>query len=76
VLNSTHGKIGRGKSFFEAAFGKNITQFREILMMPEAFIIERHKYDREAYAEYLAGGGTRKVKPDDLARCGDMTVEW
>jgi uncharacterized protein (DUF952 family) len=76
VLNSTHGKIGRGKNFFEAAFGRNITQFREILMMPEAFIIERHKYDGEAYAKYLDEGGARKVNPSELARCGNMTVEW
>jgi hypothetical protein len=76
VLNSTHGKIGRGKSFFEAAFGKDIGQYHEILMMPEAFIIKRHKYDREAYQAYLDGGGTRLVKPDELAVCGDMVAEW
>jgi hypothetical protein len=76
VLNSTHGKIGRGKTFFEAAFGKDLDQFHEILMMPEAFIIERHKYDREAYEEYLRGGGTRKIKAEDLDRCGNMTTEW
>jgi len=76
VLNSTHGKIGRGKSFFEAAFGKNLTQFHEILLMPEAFIIERHKYDRNAYEEYLAGGGTRRISTEDIRRCGGMTDEW
>jgi len=76
VLNSTHGKIGRGKSFFEAAFGKNLTQFHEILLMPEAFIIERHKYDREAYEEYLAGGGTRKINAEEILRCGGMTGDW
>jgi hypothetical protein len=76
VLNSTHGKIGRGKSFFEAAFGKNIDQYHEILIMPEAFIIERHKYDREAYQKYIDGGGTRMVKPDELATCGDYVREW
>ena len=76
VLNSTHGKIGRGKSFFEAAFGKNLDQYHEILMMPEAFIIERHKFDREAYQTYLDGGGTRLVKPEELAACGDMVAEW
>ena len=76
VLNSTHGKTGRGKSFFEAAFGRNIEQYNEILMMPEAFIIERYKYDREAYQAYLDGGGTRKVKPEDLAACGSIANEW
>jgi hypothetical protein len=76
VLNSTHGKIGRGKSFFEAAFGKDINQYHEILMMPEAFIIERHKFDKEAYQAYLNGGGTRLVKAEELAACGDMVAEW
>lgn len=76
VLNSTHGKIGRGKSFFEAAFGKTLDQFHEILLMPEAFIIERYKYDRKAYEAYLANGGTKKLNPEDVDRYGGMTDEW
>jgi hypothetical protein len=76
VLNSTHGKIGRGKNFFEAAFGRNIEQFHEILLMPEAFIIERHKYDRDAYQAYLDQGGTRKVSDEDVERCGGLVSEW
>jgi hypothetical protein len=76
VLNSTHGKIGRGKSFFQAAFGKDVNQYHEILLMPEAFIIERHKYDKTAYQSYLEMGGTRKIKDDDIARYGNMTDEW
>jgi hypothetical protein len=76
VLNSTHGKIGRGKSFFKAAFGKNLIQFHEILLMPEAFIIERHKYDRAAYEIYLNNGGTRKIDPADIKRCGELADEW
>lgn len=42
VLNSTKGKIGRGKSFFEEAFGKDLDEFYKILYMPEAFIIRRN----------------------------------
>lgn len=41
VLNSTHGKIGRGRTFFFKAFGRNLDEFHELLMMPEAFIIKR-----------------------------------
>jgi hypothetical protein len=41
VLNSTKGKIGRGKSFFEKAFGKNETEFEKLLYMPEAMIVYR-----------------------------------
>ena len=76
VLNSTHGKIGRGKSFFEAAFGKTLEQFHEILIMPEAFIIERYKYDREAYEAYLANGGTKKLDAEYIERYGNLTNEW
>ena len=76
VLNSTHGKIGRGKSFFEAAFGKTLEQFHEILIMPEAFIIERYKYDRDAYESYLANGGTKKLEAEDVERYGNLTNEW
>ncbi|MCO1602801.1 hypothetical protein [Desulfosporosinus nitroreducens] len=47
VLNATKGKIGRGKAFFEEAFGKDIDEYNKILWMPEAFIIYRRKYDEE-----------------------------
>ena len=52
VLNSTKGKIGRGKSFFEEAFGKDIDEFHKILWMPEAFIIHRFKYKDNLTAEW------------------------
>ena len=41
VLNSTHGKIGRGRTFFFKAFGRNLEEFNDLLYMPEAFIIRR-----------------------------------
>ncbi|MBE6102027.1 MAG: hypothetical protein E7200_08000 [Selenomonas ruminantium] len=44
VLNATKGKIGRGLSFFNEAFGEDIDGFFNILWMPEAFIISRFKY--------------------------------
>jgi hypothetical protein len=52
VLNATKGKIGRGKSFFEEAFGKGIDEFHKILWMPEAFIIHRFKYKDNLTAEW------------------------
>lgn len=78
ILNSTHGKIGRGKNFFEAAFGKNLTQFHEILIMPESFIVERYKYDHEAYERYLASNGKKNGKLTDevLGNYGGMTAKW
>lgn len=41
VLNSTHGKIGRGRTFFFKAFGRSEDEFNELIKMPEAFIIKR-----------------------------------
>ncbi len=41
VLNSTHGKIGRGRTFFFKAFGRSLKEFNDLLYMPEAFIIRR-----------------------------------
>ena len=52
VLNSTKGKVGRGKSFFEEAFGENIEGFHKILWMPELFIINRFKYKDNLTAEW------------------------
>lgn len=45
ILNSTKGKIGKGKSFFEKAFGKNDEEFLELLIMPETFIIYRFFFE-------------------------------
>lgn len=52
VLNSTKGKIGRGKSFFKEAFGEDSEGFHKILWMPEAFIIQRFKYKDKLTAEW------------------------
>lgn len=47
ILNSTKGKVGRGVSFFEEAFGRNIDEFYRLLWMPETFIIFRRRYDAD-----------------------------
>jgi hypothetical protein len=70
VLNSTKGKIGRGKTFFEEAFGRDIDEFRKILWMPEAFIIYRRKYDREL-RERLS-----ERYDINIADACDLTNEW
>lgn len=41
ILNSTKGKVGRGMSFFNEAFGSTEEEFMELLEMPETFIIYR-----------------------------------
>ena len=47
ILNSTKGKVGGNKAFFEQAFGRNIDEFHRLLWMPEEFILFRSKYDAE-----------------------------
>ena len=41
VLNSTKGKIGRGRTFFFKAFGRDENEFLDMIQMPEAFIVMR-----------------------------------
>lgn len=74
VLNSTHGKIGKGKTFFEAAFGKNLEEFHKILWMPEAFIIQRYKYDKQKRNEYYGDKPTPYDNVDE--KTGSMTADW
>ena len=70
VLNSTKGKIGRGKEFFEEAFGRDVDEFWRLLWMPEEFIIYRRKYDAEL-RERLADRYTNRSADD----C-DLATEW
>lgn len=51
VLNATKGKIGRGISFFEKAFGRNEEEFMELLIMPETFILFRLFFEHLGYTD-------------------------
>jgi hypothetical protein len=74
ILNSTHGKIGRGLTFFEAAFGKDLDEFHKILWMPEALIIQRYKYDKQKRMEYYGDTATPYDNLDDAI--GSVTADW
>lgn len=67
VLNSTKGKIGRGKEFFEEAFGSDINEFHKILWMPETFIIYRRQYDAKLRAKLAEKYKNHSDKDCDLA---------
>lgn len=69
VLTSTHGKIGRGKQFFEAAFGADEVEFHEIMMMPEALIIRRFEHDRAKRERF------NRIA-DYTDACDNITDEW
>ena len=49
ILNATKGKIGRGVSFFEKAFGRNENEFMELLIMPETFLLFRFFFEYLGY---------------------------
>lgn len=51
ILNATKGKIGRGLSFFEKAFGKNEEEYMELLLMPETFILYRFFFENLGYTQ-------------------------
>lgn len=47
ILNATKGKVGKGKEFFERAFGVDEERFFQRLYMPEAMLIYRNYYEYE-----------------------------
>lgn len=52
IINATKGKVGRGREFFEKAFGKSLEEFHELLYMPETFIIYRIHYENNLAEEW------------------------
>ena len=51
ILNATKGKIGRGVTFFEKAFGRNEEEFMELLLMPETFLLFRFFFEHLGYTQ-------------------------
>ncbi|WP_445719944.1 MULTISPECIES: hypothetical protein [Flavobacteriaceae] len=45
VLNVTKGIVASGSNFFERAFGKNVEEFKELLYMPETYIVYRSVFE-------------------------------
>ncbi|MCK9436281.1 MAG: hypothetical protein M0Q12_03615 [Synergistaceae bacterium] len=51
ILNATKGKIGKGKSFFYEAFGKDESEYFKLLYMPETYILFRFFFKNKGYTE-------------------------
>lgn len=71
ILNSTKGKVGKGKEFFEKAFGKNDEEFKKLLIMPEAMIIYRFYFEEigltdEWWNHYVSLTDTQKALIDPI----------
>lgn len=45
ILLVTGGAVMPNKPFFKKAFGKNLNEFRKIMLMPESYIIDRLKHE-------------------------------
>lgn len=49
ILNATKGKIGKGKSFFYKAFGRDEEEFHKLIYMPETYLLFRFFFEKEGY---------------------------
>lgn len=73
VLNSTKGKIGRGTSFFEKAFGKDLEDYRKLLEMPETMIIYRF------FFEWLGSDAAHQIAIEKFGNdeiCKRSAIDW
>ncbi len=51
ILNVTKGIVTVSPSFFYKAFGKNVDEYLDILMMPECYILYRKKFEENGQTE-------------------------
>lgn len=51
ILNATKGKIGKGESFFNKAFGSSEEEFCELLYMPETYILFRFFFEKGGFTD-------------------------
>jgi hypothetical protein len=52
ILQATHGVVSPRREFFLAAFGRNIEEFRKLLIMPDKYIIYRSDHRNNGAAEW------------------------
>lgn len=52
ILHATHGVVGPKRKFFEAAFGRNLREFKKLLLMPDDYIIYREKHKLNGAGEW------------------------
>lgn len=51
ILNATKGKIGKGKSFFYKAFGRDEEEYMKLLYMPEIYLFFRFFFEKEGITQ-------------------------
>jgi len=53
ILVATRGMVSPRREFFEAAFGSTSEEFLKITLMPEEYIINRRKHEKNGAADWL-----------------------
>ncbi len=66
ILNATKGKIGRGKDFFNKAFGESEEEYELLLYMPEPYILYRFFFEEIGYTQKWKNE-FYKLTPDELS---------
>ncbi len=51
ISNVTRGIVPPGRSFFERAYGASVEEYRELLYMPETYIIYRKIFEELGYSQ-------------------------
>jgi hypothetical protein len=72
ILQATHGVVSPRREFFEAAFGKNIKEFKKLLIMPADYIIYREEHKDNGTADWsdLLSSLTSRQRNDFLTIVG------
>lgn len=52
ILQATHGVVSPKREFFHAAFGKNVAEFKKLLMLPDNYIIFREDHKDNGVADW------------------------
>ncbi len=76
ILLATRGMVSPRREFFEAAFGRDEREFRDICMMPEHYIIYRRKNDARATEwrkQYHRLGDVQRVRLLEVLAAGSIT---
>lgn len=84
ILNATKGSIGKGKSFFYKAFGKDEEEYLKLLYMPDTFILFRFFFEKEGLtnewwksfntlSEYELGEAKKIIEKNDFKNISLLT---
>jgi hypothetical protein len=73
ILHATHGIVGPKRKFFEAAFGKNLREFKKLLLMPDDYIIYREVHKHNGADEWE--NGYSSLKPSQKQKFHNIVFE-